>query len=257
MALTTDLVVSSVPPEKAGGASGLATTVNDLGISLGVAVIGSIGIAAYRSQISGSLPDGLPPEAAAAAETGIDGAIAAAGQLPGDIGEALTTAAQQAFTSGLNAAGITSAIIAALAALIAADRSAPHPPHRAGPRRRREGARSGVVTHPRPFVSGGRMSPPDTNADTRRRYTETAADPSRDEAAETRRRSPDDHAQNHHRHCPTLTDVAACAALSVPMRRVGGIGPSPPGHEDAMSAQLRRRAAHPVRCAALMRQFSW
>lgn len=120
MALTTDLVVSSVPPEKAGGASGLATTVNDLGISLGVAVIGSIGIAAYRSQISGSLPDGLPPEAAAAAETGIDGAIAAAGQLPGDIGAALTNAAQQAFTSGLNAAGITSAIIAALAAIIAA-----------------------------------------------------------------------------------------------------------------------------------------
>ena len=120
MALTTDLVVSSVPPEKAGGASGLATTVNDLGISLGVAVIGSIGIAAYRSQISDSLPDGLPPEAAAAAETGIDGAIATAGQLPGDVGEALTTAAQQAFTSGLNAAGITSAIIAALAALIAA-----------------------------------------------------------------------------------------------------------------------------------------
>src|SRR5699024_12352802 len=57
MALTTDLVVSSVPPEKAGGASGLATTVNDLGISLGVAVIGSIGITAYRSRINGSLPD--------------------------------------------------------------------------------------------------------------------------------------------------------------------------------------------------------
>src|SRR5699024_3409884 len=62
----------------------------------------------------------LPPEAAAAAETGIDGAIDAAGQLPGDIGEALTTAAQQAFTSGLNAAGITSAVIAAVAAIIAA-----------------------------------------------------------------------------------------------------------------------------------------
>ena len=120
MALTTDLVVSSVPPEKAGGASGLATTVNDLGISLGVAVIGSIGITAYRSQINGSLPDELPPEAAAAAETGIDGAIAAAGQLPGNVGEALTTAAEQAFTSGLNAAGITSAVIAAVAAIIAA-----------------------------------------------------------------------------------------------------------------------------------------
>ena len=34
-----------------GGASGLATTANDLGISLGVAVIGSVGIAACRSQV--------------------------------------------------------------------------------------------------------------------------------------------------------------------------------------------------------------
>ena len=31
--------IFSVPPEKTGGASGLATTANDLGISLGVAVI--------------------------------------------------------------------------------------------------------------------------------------------------------------------------------------------------------------------------
>src|SRR5690625_597919 len=78
MALTTDLVVSSVPPNKAGGASGLATTVNDLGISLGVAVIGSVGIATYRSKITDTLPDGVPPEAAVVAKTGIDGALAIA-----------------------------------------------------------------------------------------------------------------------------------------------------------------------------------
>ncbi len=67
MALTTDLVVGSVPPEKAGGASGLATTANDLGISLGIAVIGSIGIATYRSQITELLPGGLPADATTAA----------------------------------------------------------------------------------------------------------------------------------------------------------------------------------------------
>ena len=122
MALTTDLVVSSVPPEKAGGASGLATTVNDLGISLGVAVIGSIGIATYRSQITDTLPDGVPPEAAAAATSGIDGALAAASQLPDAVGASLAIAAQQAFTSGMNIAGLVSAVIAALAALIAATR---------------------------------------------------------------------------------------------------------------------------------------
>lgn len=122
MALTTDLVVGSVPPEKAGGASGLATTANDLGISLGVAIIGSIGIAVYRSQIAGLLPDGLPAEAAAAAARSVDGALVAATNLPGDLGTALTTAAQQAFSSGLNTAAIVSAAIAALTAIIAAVR---------------------------------------------------------------------------------------------------------------------------------------
>ena len=122
MALTTDLVVSSVPPEKAGGASGLATTVNDLGISLGVAVIGSVGIASYRSRITDTMPEGVPPEAAATATTGIDGALGAASQLPDAVGASLATAAQQAFTSGLNTAGLISAVIAALAALIAATR---------------------------------------------------------------------------------------------------------------------------------------
>ncbi|RGE19042.1 MFS transporter [Leucobacter sp. wl10] len=122
MALTTDLVVGSVPPEKAGGASGLATTANDLGISLGIAVIGSIGIATYRSQITQLLPGGLPADATAAASRSIDGALTTAAELPGTLGGQLVTAAQQAFTSGLNAAAIVSAVIAAIAALVAATR---------------------------------------------------------------------------------------------------------------------------------------
>lgn len=119
MALTTDLVVSSVPPQKAGGASGLATTANDLGISLGVAVIGSIGVAAYRNQISGMLPDGLPADAAAAASDSVDGAMVIAPELSSEVGDQLIAAAQHAFTDGLNTAAIVSAVIAALAAIIA------------------------------------------------------------------------------------------------------------------------------------------
>lgn len=122
MALTTDLVVGSVPPEKAGAASGLATTANDLGISLGVAVIGSVGAAAYRHQAAGSLPDDLPPEAASAAGDSIDGAILAAQGLSGQTGEAVLDAAREAFSSGLNTAAAISAGIAALAAVIAAVR---------------------------------------------------------------------------------------------------------------------------------------
>lgn len=120
MALTTDLVVSSVPPEKAGGASGLATTVNDLGISLGIAVIGSVGAIAYRNQIAGTLPEGLPADAAAAASDSIDGALVSAAELPGALGDQLVAAAQDAFTGGLNTAAVVSTIVAALATIIAA-----------------------------------------------------------------------------------------------------------------------------------------
>ncbi|GAA0915042.1 hypothetical protein [Nonomuraea longicatena] len=54
MALTTDLVAGSVPPQKAGATSGLSTTCSDLGISLGIAIIGSVGAAA-REAFTGGL----------------------------------------------------------------------------------------------------------------------------------------------------------------------------------------------------------
>ncbi|ROP37264.1 MFS transporter [Saccharothrix texasensis] len=128
MALTTDLVVGSVPPEKAGAASGLSTTANDLGISLGVALVGSVGVATYRNEIDGTLPADLPAEASSAARDSIDGAVAAAGQLPGDAASSLLDAARAAFTSGLNLAAIVAAVIAAVAAVIAATRLKHVPP---------------------------------------------------------------------------------------------------------------------------------
>jgi MFS transporter, DHA2 family, multidrug resistance protein len=120
MALTTDLVVASVPPEKAGAASGLSTTASDLGISLGVAVIGSIAVAVYRSAMAQSLPGGLPPEVSAAAGDTIAGAVEVAGRLPADVADAVVAAARAAFTSGLNVGALTAAGIAAVAAVLAA-----------------------------------------------------------------------------------------------------------------------------------------
>ncbi|MFI7708736.1 MFS transporter [Nonomuraea sp. NPDC049480] len=119
MALTTNLVVGSVPPQRAGAASGLATTCSDLGISLGIAIIGSIGAAVYRAETVGALPAGLPPETAAAARDSLDGAVSAAPGLPADLGAALLAPAREAFTSGLNTAAVTAAVITAVAAVLA------------------------------------------------------------------------------------------------------------------------------------------
>src|SRR6476646_817631 len=119
MALTTNLVVGSVPPQKAGAASGLATTCSDLGISLGIAILGSIAAAIYRGQVSAELPGGLPQEAAAASRDSLDGAVTAAQTLPGELAAAVLAPARAAFAGGLNTAAVIAAIIAAGAAVLA------------------------------------------------------------------------------------------------------------------------------------------
>jgi DHA2 family multidrug resistance protein-like MFS transporter len=126
MALTTDLVVGSVPPEKAGAASGLSTTANDLGLSLGVALIGSVGVAAYRSEID--LPGNVPADVAAAARDSIDGAVSAASGLSPELASAVLEPARAAFTSGLNLGAVIAAVIAAVGAVLAATRLRHVPP---------------------------------------------------------------------------------------------------------------------------------
>jgi DHA2 family multidrug resistance protein-like MFS transporter len=57
--LTTDLVVSSVRPERAGMAAAVTETGTELGGALGIAVLGSVSVAAYRHGVSGlGLPSG-------------------------------------------------------------------------------------------------------------------------------------------------------------------------------------------------------
>ena len=53
--LGTDLVVGSAPPERAGAASAISETGLELGGALGIALLGSIGTAVYRSE-AGSEP---------------------------------------------------------------------------------------------------------------------------------------------------------------------------------------------------------
>ncbi|MGH2618372.1 MAG: MFS transporter, partial [Thermomicrobiales bacterium] len=49
--LATDIVVGTAPPERAGAASGVSETSAEFGGALGIAVLGSIGTAVYRSRV--------------------------------------------------------------------------------------------------------------------------------------------------------------------------------------------------------------
>jgi DHA2 family multidrug resistance protein-like MFS transporter len=118
-ALATDLIIGAAPPEQAGAAAGISETSAELGGALGVAVLGSIGAAIYRSQVTDAIPAGIPPRAAAAARDTLGGAAAAAEQLPDQLGTALLDAARQAFTQGLHVSAATGAALAVGIAVLA------------------------------------------------------------------------------------------------------------------------------------------
>jgi MFS transporter, DHA2 family, multidrug resistance protein len=129
--LGTDLVVGCVPPERAGVASGISETGAELGGALGIAVLGSIGIAVYRSEIADAIPDGLPPEASETAKDTLGGATQAVDGVPEELGEKLLETAQAAFTQGMQVAALSGAVVAIATAVAAAfllRRAGPGPP---------------------------------------------------------------------------------------------------------------------------------
>jgi MFS transporter, DHA2 family, multidrug resistance protein len=109
---TTDLIVGSAPPERAGAASGISETGAELGGALGIAILGSIGVAIYRGALATTLPAEVPTQAAAAARDTLGGAVGVAAQLPADVGAALLSAARAAFTTGLQVTAAISAVVA-------------------------------------------------------------------------------------------------------------------------------------------------
>ncbi len=115
--LTTELVVGTAPPEKAGAASGISETATELGGSLGIAILGSIGVALYRGTMLGHAPDGVPADVLESARDTLGGAVDAAAQLPGALGEALLAVARDSFVQGMQLVALVSAVLAVGAAI--------------------------------------------------------------------------------------------------------------------------------------------
>lgn len=118
--LGTDLIIGAAPPQRAGSASAISETSTELGVALGVALLGSIGTAVYGSAVATAIPVGLQGDAGEAAAESLAGAIVVAEQLPEPAGAALLEAARAAFTSGFNTAGGVSAGLAVLLAVLSA-----------------------------------------------------------------------------------------------------------------------------------------
>ncbi|MBV9381722.1 MAG: MFS transporter [Streptosporangiaceae bacterium] len=120
MSVGNELIMGAVPPERAGAAAAVVETATEFGGALGMAVLGSIGAAIYRSGLAASAPARTPRPALGAARDTLGGAVTAVGRLRGHIGTELLEAARTAFTHGLNYAALGAAIAMVLAAILSA-----------------------------------------------------------------------------------------------------------------------------------------
>ncbi len=147
--VASDVILASVPKERAGSAAAVSETAYELGMALGIAALGSILTAVYRTVV---IAPSIPPAVAAEARDSLPRAVHAAKALPANQQTELLTAAKAAFTDGLAlASGVGAALLLTAAVAVwlllrrepdVASSSAPKPDVAGGPA-------------PKPDVAGG------------------------------------------------------------------------------------------------------
>jgi len=112
----TTSIMTSLPREKAGSGSAVNNTFRQVGGSLGVAVLGALLSATYRSGISDKL-GALPPGLRQAAGESIEGTLGIAQRL-GPRGDALVAPAKAAFIHAMHVTALGSAASALVGAVV-------------------------------------------------------------------------------------------------------------------------------------------
>lgn len=106
--ISNDLILTAVPPAKAGAASALSETAYEFGAVLGTTLLGGLLTAVYRATLV--VPAGTDAAMAAAARETLGGAVAAT-EGEGAAGERLLDAARTAFDHGVIATSISGAVL--------------------------------------------------------------------------------------------------------------------------------------------------
>lgn len=111
--ISVDTVVSVVPRERAGAASSISETAYELGIALGIAVLGSVLNATYRANVP------VPADLSATDRAALTESLATAQATLGDRLPDAFAAAQHAFTAAMQTTSFIAAAIVAIAGVIA------------------------------------------------------------------------------------------------------------------------------------------
>ena len=110
MTVSVDAVMGAVPPQRAGAASSVSETAYELGIALGIAVLGSVHTSLYRLFLD------IPAGTEASTEAAVRESLAQGTRVLSDGSTAasleLLEAARQAFTTAMqSSAGIAAALV--------------------------------------------------------------------------------------------------------------------------------------------------
>jgi len=116
LTLTTDAVVSSVPKDKAGAASAVSETAYELGVALGIALLGSLQTVVYRAKLD--LPSGLPTTLEAPLRESLASAVSALSRQPVSESAALLEHVLGAFVQAMQVTSLVGAVILAAAAVL-------------------------------------------------------------------------------------------------------------------------------------------
>ncbi|MGW0902104.1 MFS transporter [Streptomyces sp. NPDC002853] len=112
------VIMQALPREKAGSASALSNTFRQVGGALGIAVLGSVLSAAYRSGVEDKLTL-LPADARHAAGESIEATLGVAAKL-GPRGEPLVTAAHDSFLHAMHITALCGAGVALIGVVVVA-----------------------------------------------------------------------------------------------------------------------------------------
>jgi DHA2 family multidrug resistance protein-like MFS transporter len=114
MTVCAELVLAALLPEEAGAGAAVSEAATELGGALGIAILGSIGAAAYHASAAAHLPAAV---ATGPAGESLPGALTVASHRPD--AAALLDVARAAYVHGLHVAAIVGAVLLVLAAAAA------------------------------------------------------------------------------------------------------------------------------------------
>ena len=118
--LGNEIILTAAPPERAGAASAVSETSGELSAALGIALLGSLGLAVYRLGLDPALLAGLPEATRLEAFATLGATWLTSQDLPGGAGMLLFDQARLAFTWAVRVNALIGAALLLFASFLAA-----------------------------------------------------------------------------------------------------------------------------------------